>query len=75
MVNLCTDGTKQQDVSDSVLINSNTMQNSTCELSVINQEKNNTSKMQRFDQKKSSSPSGYGCGLILMFGTESNEIV
>ncbi|CAC5426592.1 unnamed protein product [Mytilus coruscus] len=48
------------------------MQNCTCELSVINQDKAIPVHMQRFGQKKSSSPSAYGCGLLLRFGIRSH---
>ncbi|XP_052088353.1 hepatitis A virus cellular receptor 1-like isoform X5 [Mytilus californianus] len=72
VVNICTDDTKQQDNSESVLVKANTMQNCTCELSVINQDKAIPVYMQRFGQKKSSSPSAYGCGLLLRFGTRSH---
>ncbi|CAC5426598.1 unnamed protein product [Mytilus coruscus] len=72
VVNICTDDTKQQDNSESVLVNANTMRNCTCELSVINQDKAITVYMQRFGQKTSSSPLDYGCGLLLRFGKGSN---
>ncbi|XP_052088357.1 uncharacterized protein LOC127725436 [Mytilus californianus] len=72
VVNICTDDTKQQDDSESVLVKANTMQNCTCELSVINQDKAISVYMQRFGQKTSSSPSAYGCGLLLGFGIGSN---
>ena len=66
--------TKQQDNSDSVLIKANTTQNCTCEISVIDQNKAISVVIQKFDQRKSSSPSDYGCGLILKFdiGTDKN---
>lgn len=43
------------------------MQNCTCELSVINQNESVKVNMQKFDQEESSSPSAYGCGLLLHF--------
>lgn len=72
VVNICTPDTKQQDNSGSVLIKANTTQNCTCELSVINQKKDISVIIQKFDQRTSSSPIAYGCGLILKFGVGTN---
>ncbi|XP_052088352.1 mucin-5AC-like isoform X3 [Mytilus californianus] len=73
VVNICTDDTKKQDNSESVLVKANTMRNCTCELSVVNQDKAIPVNMQRFGQKTSSSPLAYGCGLLLRFGKRSNN--
>lgn len=67
VVNICTDDIKIEDLSNSVIIKADSRKNCTCELSVINQDKVIPVIIQRFAQKRSSSPSEYGCGLILLF--------
>ncbi|CAC5426589.1 unnamed protein product [Mytilus coruscus] len=68
VVSICTDETKIQDVSNIVILKADSRQNCTCQLSVFNQDKTITVNIQRYNQENSSSPSDYGCGLILKFG-------
>lgn len=67
MVNICTDETKIQDATNSVLIKADDKKNCTCELHVTNQDKDITVIIQKYGPVASSSPSAYGCGLILKF--------
>lgn len=67
MVNICTDESKVQDTTKSVLIKADVKQNCTCEVHVANQSHDVTVNIQKFDRRPSSSPSRYGCGLILKF--------
>ncbi|XP_052088360.1 uncharacterized protein LOC127725440 [Mytilus californianus] len=69
VVNICTDDTTIQDASNTVIIKADLRQNCTCKLSVINQDKAVIVNFQRYNQETSSSPSHYGCGLILTFGS------
>lgn len=72
MINICTNDTRFQNESSSFLIKADTILNCSCKLSVIDQENDIKVTIQRYDQRKSSSPSTYGCGLILMFDIEGN---
>lgn len=67
VVNICEDETKIQDASNSILIKADSMQNCTCELLVVNQNETIELLIQRYGQETSSSPSDFGCGLILYF--------
>ncbi|XP_052088359.1 uncharacterized protein LOC127725439 [Mytilus californianus] len=67
VINICTDDIKIHDLSDKVIIKADSRQNCTCELYVINQDKAITVIIKKFGQERSSSPSAYGCGLILTF--------
>ncbi|CAG2207272.1 unnamed protein product [Mytilus edulis] len=67
VVNMCEDETKIQDASNSILIKADSMQNCTCELLVVNQNETIELLIQRYGQETSSSPSDFGCGLILYF--------
>lgn len=67
VVNICEDETKIQDASNSILIKADSMQNCTCELLVVNQHEAVKLLVHRYGQETSSSPSEYGCGLILYF--------
>ncbi|CAC5426591.1 unnamed protein product [Mytilus coruscus] len=69
VVNICTDDTTIQDASNTVIIKADLKQNCTCKLSAINQDKAIIVNFQRYNQETSSSPSHYGCGLILKFGS------
>ncbi|CAC5397634.1 unnamed protein product [Mytilus coruscus] len=70
VVNICTKETKFQDASNTVLIKADSTQNCSCELSIINQDHAVTVYIQKFGQEISSSPTQYGCGLILHFGDD-----
>lgn len=67
VVNICTDDIKIEDLNNRVIIKADSRKNCTCELSVINQVQVIPVNIQRFAQERSSSPSDYGCGLILSF--------
>lgn len=66
VVNICTDETKIQDA-NSVLIKADDKKNCTCELHLTDQDKDVTVIIQKYGPVASSSPSTYGCGLIVEF--------
>ncbi|CAC5426597.1 unnamed protein product [Mytilus coruscus] len=72
VVNICKDDTKIQDMSNSVLIKANTTENCTCKLYVTNQDQDIAVNIQKYGQQKSSSPSHFGCGLVLEFEIRGN---
>lgn len=67
MVDICIDGTRIQDASNTVLVKAVARQNCTCELSIINQNRSIGVNIERYKTLKSSRPSNSDCGLVLDF--------
>ncbi|CAC5397637.1 unnamed protein product [Mytilus coruscus] len=70
VVNICTKDTIFQEASNTFFKKADSTQNCTCELSIINQDHAVTVNIQNFCQEISSSPTQYGCRLILYFGDD-----
>lgn len=73
VVEICTDETKMQDATNSVLIKADDKQNCRCDLQVENQNQDVKVYIRKYAQEASSSPSELGCGLILRFEIKDNN--